>query len=103
MDSWDDQEVEDRGVILWHPLHLESFQLMDFYIVFNLAVFASRFVCTHSLCRVTDKANFLASNHCQVYATTTNTKEDEVEWFCEDLQDLLGLMPKEKKEMSFSS
>ena len=30
----------------------------------------------------------------QVYATTTNVKEDEVYWFCEDLQDLLELRPK---------
>jgi len=30
----------------------------------------------------------------QVYALTTNTKEDEVELFCEDLQDLLKLTPK---------
>jgi len=30
----------------------------------------------------------------QVYALTTNTKEDEVELFCEDLQDLLELTPK---------
>ena len=30
----------------------------------------------------------------QVYAPTTNAKEDEVEWFYEDLQDLLELTPK---------
>ena len=35
----------------------------------------------------------------QVYAPTTNAKEAEVEWFYEDLQDLLELTP--KKEMSF--
>ena len=29
----------------------------------------------------------------QVYAPDTNTKEAEVEWFCEDLQDLLELTP----------
>ena len=29
----------------------------------------------------------------QVYAPTTNAEEDEVEWFCEDLQDLLELTP----------
>ena len=28
----------------------------------------------------------------QVYAPTTNAQEDEVEWFCEDLQDLLELI-----------
>ena len=27
----------------------------------------------------------------QVYASTTNAKEAEVEWFCEDLQGLLEL------------
>ena len=37
----------------------------------------------------------------QVYALSTNTKEAEVELFCEELQDLLELTP--KKEMSFSS
>ena len=31
----------------------------------------------------------------QVYALTSNAEEVEVEWFCEDLQDLLELTPKE--------
>ena len=30
----------------------------------------------------------------QVYALTSNAAEAEVEWFCEDLQDLLELTPK---------
>ena len=30
----------------------------------------------------------------QVYAPASNTEEAEVEWFCEDLQDLLELTPK---------
>ena len=30
----------------------------------------------------------------QVYAPTSNTEEVEVEWFCEDRQDLLELTPK---------
>ena len=30
----------------------------------------------------------------QVYALTSNAEETEVEWFCEDLQDLLELTPK---------
>ena len=30
----------------------------------------------------------------QVYAPTSNAEEAEVEWFYEDLQDLLGLTPK---------
>ena len=30
----------------------------------------------------------------QVYATTSNAKETEVEWFYKDLQDLLELTPK---------
>ena len=30
----------------------------------------------------------------QVYAPTTNAKESEVDWFYEDLQDLLELTPK---------
>ena len=38
----------------------------------------------------------------QVYAATTNGKEDEVEWFCDDLQDLLELVAKKKKK-PFSS
>ena len=29
----------------------------------------------------------------QVYALTSNAEEVEVEWFCEDLQDLLELTP----------
>ena len=32
----------------------------------------------------------------QVYAPTTNAKEVEVEWFYEDLQDLLELTPKNR-------
>ena len=36
----------------------------------------------------------------QVYAPTRNTEEAEVEWFYEDLEDLLELMP---PKMSFSS
>ena len=30
----------------------------------------------------------------QVYAPNTNAEEAEVEWFCEDLQELLELTPK---------
>ena len=30
----------------------------------------------------------------QVYVPTGNAEEAEVEWFCEDLQDLLELTPK---------
>ena len=30
----------------------------------------------------------------QVYAPTNNAEKDEVEWFYEDLQDLLELTPK---------
>ena len=30
----------------------------------------------------------------QVYAQTSNSEEAEVEWFCEDLQDLLEVTPK---------
>ena len=30
----------------------------------------------------------------QVYATTSNAEEAEVEWLCEDIQDLLELAPK---------
>ena len=37
----------------------------------------------------------------QVYALTSNAEEAEVEWFYEDVQDLLELTP--KKKMSFSS
>ena len=36
----------------------------------------------------------------QVYALTSNAEEAEVEWFYEDLQDLLELTT--KKNMSFS-
>ena len=32
----------------------------------------------------------------QAYAPTTNAEEAEVEWFYEDLQDLLELTPKKK-------
>ena len=33
----------------------------------------------------------------QVYVPTTNAKEAEIEWFYDDLQDLLELTPKNKK------
>ena len=36
----------------------------------------------------------------QVYAAATNAEEADVEWFYEDLQNLLELTP---KKMSFSS
>ena len=32
----------------------------------------------------------------QDYAPTINAEEAEVEWFCEDLQDLLELTPKKR-------
>ena len=32
----------------------------------------------------------------QAYAPTSNAEEAEVEWFYEDLQDLLGLTPKKR-------
>ena len=35
----------------------------------------------------------------QVYVPTSNAEEAEVEWFCEDLQDLLEL--KSKKDIPF--
>ena len=37
------------------------------------------------------KANYSIS--IQVYAPTSNAEEAEIEWFCEDLQDLLELIP----------
>ena len=37
----------------------------------------------------------------KVYAPITNAEEDEIEWFYEDLQDLIELIQKKKK--SFSS
>ena len=41
----------------------------------------------------TSKANH-SYDSIQVYAPTTNAEEAEVEWFYEDLQDLLELTPK---------
>ena len=35
----------------------------------------------------------------QVYAPTSNAEESEVEWFSEELQDLLELPPKKKKKI----
>ena len=37
----------------------------------------------------------------QVNAPATNAEEAEVEWFYDDLQDLLELTPKKKKEVLF--
>ena len=40
----------------------------------------------------------------KVYAPITNAEEDEIEWFYEDLQDLIELIQKKKKKTkSFSS
>ena len=41
----------------------------------------------------------------QIYASTANAEEAEVEWFYEDIQDLLELTPKKekKKKRYFSS
>ena len=39
----------------------------------------------------------------QVYALTSNAEEAGVEWFYEDLQDLLELKPQKVVKMSFSS
>ena len=36
----------------------------------------------------------------QVYVPNTNAKEDQVEQFCEELQDLLELTPKKKMSSS---
>ena len=44
------------------------------------------------------KANHSIITVIQVYAPTTNLKEDEVKWFSEDLQDPLELTPKKKKK-----
>ena len=38
----------------------------------------------------------------QAYAPISNTEEVEVEWFYEDFQDLLELIPTPPKKMSFS-
>ena len=40
------------------------------------------------------KANHSISQYFQAYAPTSNTEEAEVEWFYEDIQDLLELTPK---------
>ena len=37
----------------------------------------------------------------QVYASTSNAEEAEVEWFYEDLQGILVLTPKKKKRCPF--
>ena len=37
----------------------------------------------------------------QVYALTSNAEEAEVEWFYEDLQDLLELTPPQRKNKSY--
>ena len=39
----------------------------------------------------------------QVYASTTDAKEAEVDQFYEYLEDLLELIPKKKKKMFYSS
>jgi len=44
------------------------------------------------------KANYSIS--IQVYAPTSNAEEAEIEWFCEDLQNLLELTP--KKDVIFT-
>ena len=42
------------------------------------------------------KANHSVSKVIQVYVPTSNAEEAEIEWFYEDLQDLLELTPKKR-------
>ena len=42
------------------------------------------------------KANHSFITVIQVYAPTSNAEEAEVQWFCEDLQDLIELTPKKR-------
>ena len=58
----------------------------------------------NDLCSFPRQAIHITEIH--VYAPTINAKEAEIEQFCENLQDLLELTPKNKnknKMMSFSS
>ena len=41
------------------------------------------------------KANHSISQECKIYVPTTNAEEAKVDWFCEDLQDLLELTLKQ--------
>ena len=54
----------------------------------------------HSQTRQKDLCSFLSkpcnSTVIQVYAPTSNAEETEVEWFYEDLEDLLELTPPQK-------
>ena len=44
---------------------------------------------------------YMGSNQIEVCTHTTNAKESEVERFYEDVQDLLELTPKKKKDVLF--
>ena len=47
------------------------------------------------VCLGNKQRSFCRFGHCiQVYAPTSNAEEAEVEWFYEDLKDLLELIPK---------
>ena len=48
----------------------------------------------YTVYRVTKSWTWLSNFHFHFHAPTTNAEEDEVEWFYEDLQDLLELTPK---------
>ena len=47
----------------------------------------NRIILVHFQCKPFDITRI------QVYAPINNAEEDEIEWFCEDLQDLLVLTP----------
>ena len=48
------------------------------------------------VCLGNKQRSFCRFGHCiQVYAPTSNAEEAEVEWFYEDFQDLLELIPSE--------
>ena len=48
----------------------------------------------HRMISVRFQGKWFSITVIQVYALTSNAEEAEVEWFCDDLQDLLELTPK---------
>ena len=55
--------------------------------------------CLDAISKMTERSLFISkANHSitviQVYTPATNAEEAEVEWFYENLRDLLGLTPK---------
>ena len=74
--------------------HLELRHEKDVLFIIGAAAAAQRMKLNGSMIFVCFQSNPFSITVIQVYATTSNAEEAEVEWFYEDVQHLLELKPK---------